>query len=186
MNTAMILSPPRARLTGMVYLLYLVGIELAWILVDRIPDLCRAALLLSSVCYLVLAILFYGMFKPVNNRIALEASLFGVVGSILGILHLFDFVSQVRTIPFLAGFILLTGYLIVRSAFLPRILGGLMMLAGLGWLAFLYPPIAVHMHGHMSDFSFLVEGLLMLWLLVKGVDVPRWNSQSRASVPVEA
>jgi len=32
----------------------------------------------------------------------------------------------------------------------------------------------------MSDISFAVEGLLALWLLVKGVDVPRWQEQAAA------
>jgi hypothetical protein len=95
-------------------------------------------------------------------------------------LHLFQHASRLRTIPFLAGFVLLTGYLIARSTFLPRILGWLMMACGIGWLAFLVPFVAVRTHGHMSDISFAVEGLLALWLLVKGVDVPRWQEQAAA------
>ena len=37
---------------------------------------------------------------------------------------------------------LLLGYLVVKSTFLPKALGALLMLAGLGWLTFAWPPLA--------------------------------------------
>ena len=43
---------------------------------------------------------------------------------------------------FFAMYCLLIGYLILRSTFLPRFLGASMVLAGLGWLTFLYEPLA--------------------------------------------
>jgi hypothetical protein len=81
---------------------------------------------------------------------------------------------------FFGFFCLLTGYLILKSTFLPRILGGFMMLAGLSWLTFLWPPFAA------KYFSYIVsgavgEGLLTLWLLVKGVDAERWKAQADAA-----
>jgi hypothetical protein len=76
---------------------------------------------------------------------------------------------------------LLIGYLIFRSTFLPRILGALMMVAGLGWLTFLSPPLANHLSPPILVLGFLAELLLMLWLLVKGVNVQRWQDQASAA-----
>jgi hypothetical protein len=76
---------------------------------------------------------------------------------------------------------LLIGYLIFRSAFLPRVLGVLMALAGLGWLTFVYPPLANSLSPYVLVLGFLAELLLMLWLLVKGVNVQRWKEQASAA-----
>jgi hypothetical protein len=75
----------------------------------------------------------------------------------------------------------LIGYLIFRSFFLPRVLGVLMALAGLGWLTFLYPPLANSLSPYVLVLGFLAELLLMLWLLVKGVNVQRWREQAGAA-----
>jgi hypothetical protein len=72
-------------------------------------------------------------------------------------------------VVFFGVYCLLIGYLIFRSAFLPRILGALMAIAGLGWLTFLSPPLANHLSPYNLVLGFLAELSLMLWLLVKGV-----------------
>lgn len=74
----------------------------------------------------------------------------------------------------------LQGYLIVKSTFLPRLLGIVSMVSGLGWLVYLYPPLA-------SRFFYVLVILAMVgllltsgWLLVRGVDEERWRAQARA------
>src|SRR6202041_693246 len=79
---------------------------------------------------------------------------------------------------FFGVYCLLIGYLIFRSAFLPRILGVLMAFAGLGWLTFLSPTLANYLSPYIQVLGVLAEGSLMLWLLVMGVNVQRWKEQA--------
>jgi hypothetical protein len=78
-------------------------------------------------------------------------------------------------------FQLLTGYLIFRSTFLPRVLGALLALAGLGWLTVLWPPLAGALSTPTAVLGVVAEASLMLWLLVRGVDVPRWEERASAA-----
>jgi hypothetical protein len=75
---------------------------------------------------------------------------------------------------------LLIGCLILRSIFLPRFLGVLMVLAGLGWLIVLYPPLAERLSAYIAIIGITAEALLMLWLLVMGVNTDRWLEQAAA------
>jgi Domain of unknown function (DUF4386) len=76
---------------------------------------------------------------------------------------------------FFGMFNLSIGYLIFKSAFLPRTLGVLMALSGLGWLMFLSPSLANYLLPYIEVLGILAEASLMLWLLVKGVKVERWK-----------
>lgn len=71
----------------------------------------------------------------------------------------------------------LVGYLIVRSTFLPRIIGLLMMVAGLGYLTLLWPPLATYLYPFNLAVAAPGEISLLLWLLVKGVNVPKWKEE---------
>jgi hypothetical protein len=82
---------------------------------------------------------------------------------------------------FFGFYCLLIGYLIFKSAFLPRILGVLMAFAGLGWLAFLSPPLANYLLTYIEVIGILAEASLMVWLLVFGVNEQRWKEQACAA-----
>jgi len=83
---------------------------------------------------------------------------------------------------FFGMFNLSIGYLIFKSAFLPRILGVLMALSGLGWLTFVSPPLANQVLPYIELLGILAEASLMLWLLVKGVNVERWKEHASVAV----
>jgi hypothetical protein len=70
------------------------------------------------------------------------------------------------------------GYLIFKSTFLPRFLGVLMALSGVGWLTFLSPSLAHSLLVYIEILGIVAEASLMLWLLVKGVNVQRWQEQA--------
>jgi hypothetical protein len=172
----------KARIAGALYLfsvLTAAGTELF----VRGP-LNVAGGLIAVAVMVVVTLLFYGIFKPVNRGLALLAALFGLVGLTFEALRLQPGGVNVA-IAFSGLYCLLTGYLMFRSSFLPRVLGVLMACAGLGWLTFLSPPLARHLSPYNLASGLLAEGLVMLWLLVMGLNAQRWNelaSAQRASV----
>jgi hypothetical protein len=89
--------------------------------------------------------------------------------------------GETTSLVFFGLYDLLIGCLILRSTFLPRILGALMAIAGLGWLTVLSPTLLNHLSQLVLPLGFVAELLLMLWLLVKGVNVQRWREQASAA-----
>jgi len=224
---------PRARVTGVVYLLYFLTAVLGEFFMRGLvvsgdaaatannilahQPLFRLGLatgLIATACYVAVTALFYDLFKHVNRSLSLLAAFFSLVGcAILAFASLFRIgplvvlgggqylsafkVEELRALAFLflelygqavnicfvffGVYCLLIGYLIFKSAFLPRILGVLMAFAGLGWLTFLSPPLANYLSPYILVFGFLAELSLCLWLLVIGVNVQRWKEQASAA-----
>ena len=78
----------------------------------------------------------------------------------------------------------LIGYLAFKSTFLPRPIGVLMGITGLGWLTFSIPPIAASLLPYKSIAGSIGEVSMILWLCVLGVNAERWREQaSRPSKP---
>jgi hypothetical protein len=81
------------------------------------------------------------------------------------------------------GFVcLVEGYLIFRSGYLPKTIGVLMQIAGVCYLtnsfALLLAPTVAHMiFPAILVPSFMAELSFCLWLLVKGVNVTKWETQ---------
>ena len=71
----------------------------------------------------------------------------------------------------------LIGALIFRSTFLPRILGALLAIDGVGWMLYLLPPLAQQLFPLIAVAAGLAEFPLLLWLLVVGVNAERWKEQ---------
>jgi hypothetical protein len=73
---------------------------------------------------------------------------------------------------------ILTGYLIFKSTFLPRVLGVLLMISGLGWAIHLLPPIAIRLFPLIAGASALGEIPLEFWLIVMAVNAQNWKQQA--------
>ena len=72
----------------------------------------------------------------------------------------------------------LAGYLIFRSTFIPRVFGLLLMIDGFGWLMYLSPWFAISIFPFIATASALGEIPLEFWLIIKGVNAPRWQAQA--------
>ena len=81
---------------------------------------------------------------------------------------------------------LIDGYLIFRSGYFPKTIGVLMAIAGLSYLTnsfalILAPTFANRIFPAILVPAFVGEASLCLWLLVKGVNVPKWKEQASAT-----
>jgi hypothetical protein len=76
---------------------------------------------------------------------------------------------------------ILTGCLVWRSTFLPGILGILLMVDGVGWTLFVWPPLATFLFPAIAVASGLAEIPMQLWLIIMGVNDERWNLRAAAA-----
>lgn len=90
---------------------------------------------------------------------------------------------------FFGSALILLGTLILKSTFMPRVIGAMVAIDGAGYLTFalatyLSPPLAVRLHPFLPFVTAAIGELpLVLWLLVKGVDATRWEAQAAAARP---
>ena len=158
-----------------------------------------AGLIVVVLLDIVVACALLAVFESVNRSVAIMAAVFRVVyaavfmvavSQLVSALALLDdpdqalrAIGQFHTIwdasyAFFAIHLALIGYLVYRSGFAPKIIGVLLVLAGLGYLvddigSVLVPGYALE----ISRFSFVGEAVLIFWLLIKGVRLREPNTQ---------
>jgi len=76
---------------------------------------------------------------------------------------------------------LLTGILVLRSTFLPRFLGVLSLIAGLGWLTNLWRPLWAQVGNYVLIFALIGVAVTVFWMFVFAVNEQRWHEQARPS-----
>lgn len=87
------------------------------------------------------------------------------------------------SLVFFGWFCIGQGYLIVRSGFMPRFIGVLLAIEGVAYLAnsftvFLAPSLSSYVFTFLAV-SVVGELSLCLWLLIKGVNVTKWEARAR-------
>jgi hypothetical protein len=127
-----------------------------------------------------------------------------VEGSVLGsfsagqVYALSELSAQVQRAGLLLSFVfygvdeIATGFLMFRSAFLPRVLGALLGLSGLcyfshGFLSFLAPVLDARLYPYILYPCLPGEGLSSLWLAIMGLNVAKWRawpSEPRTEAPL--
>lgn len=167
----------KARMASVLFLLLLLTSSITEFFargrLSFVPHL--AAGIIEVSCLIAVTLLFYSLFKPVDRRLSLLAMSFNFVALVLLLLQF-----QPRGVNIGLGFHgfywILIGYLIFKSTFLPRMLGVLMAFAGLCWLTFLSPSLAKYLSPYNLGCAFLVEALMMVWLLV--TTFPKWEEKA--------
>jgi hypothetical protein len=83
--------------------------------------------------------------------------------------------------------ILCTAYLVLKSTFLPRVIGALLAIDALAYLAdgftnILAPGIAAHLAPWIDLPAIFGEGSLCLWLLIAGVNATKWEERASTAI----
>ncbi|HJP58621.1 MAG TPA: DUF4386 domain-containing protein [Gemmatimonadaceae bacterium] len=81
-----------------------------------------------------------------------------------------------------------TGYLILRSNFIPKIIGAILVAGGSSYFiasftSFLAPDVGAQLTPFVIPIALLGEGSITLWLLIKGVDVEKWGHYATVAAP---
>jgi hypothetical protein len=86
-------------------------------------------------------------------------------------------------LAFFGFYNILIGYLIIKSTFLPRVLGVLFAISGVGWLTFLSPTLGSGLFDYIAVFALLGSAATLFWLFVFGVNEQRWREQAGETGP---
>lgn len=72
----------------------------------------------------------------------------------------------------------ITGWLIIQSTYFPRILGWIAVVGGIGWLAFLWPPLGYRLNLYIAAVALVGSLATIVWMIVYGVNQERWDQQA--------
>jgi len=92
-----------------------------------------------------------------------------------------NYTAETIAMVFFGCYALVKGYLVFRSTFLPRVLGVLSAVGGLGWLIYLYEPLALRLQSYIVGAGVIGSLVSVVWLLIYGVNEQRWKEQAHVA-----
>lgn len=161
------MSISRTRLAGICYAVTFVAGAAALGMRGPFGTILNAV---AAVAYVAVAWLFFLIFAPVSRSGSLAACAVGLSGCVASVAPLAGLRSPVHPLAIFGAYCVLIGWLILRSTFVPRVLGVLMAVGGLSWLTFAVPGLARALGPYNFAPGILAEGALTVWLIVTGRD----------------
>jgi hypothetical protein len=146
------------NMASLMVILFLVGVPIA--MLNEVPQLAVLRLL-SGADYLKA--------YPTDQLQALAYLLLGLHDQGLLIAHIF-----------FGLWLLPMGYLVFKSGFIPKIVGVLLVIAGVGYVIQSFAAFLGY-NMNIIVFTGLGELVFLLWLLIKGVNVEQWRKHTPAS-----
>jgi uncharacterized protein DUF4386 len=168
------------------------------------PELWRLGIAVDVVmqlCDVPVMLVLFLLLSPVNKNVALLALLFNIVQTATLVANQLTLVAaqllstnqpvltgvaiqaysygEALGLVFFGFTLLAEGYLIRHSGYLPRILGLLVQIGGVGYIVSSFLLLVAPDLSNIAFLipSFVAELSLALWLLIKGVDVSMWEQR---------
>ena len=164
-----------------------VAFHLAWSLLmyqllkpvnATVAALAVFVVLICSALQALTAFLYFGPLLVLQGGHALSGLTTEQINSLAYLFLKLNAAAFQLDLVFFGLWCILTGYLMWRSKFLPRILGVLLMVDGVGWTLYVWPPLAIYLFPVIAVASGLAEIPLQLWLIIFGANSRRWYEQA--------
>jgi hypothetical protein len=160
-----------ARVTGIFYLLnFVLGITaMVWTRQGHAAagDQMQIA---GAVEYALVVVLLGRLFEGAGVAVSWMVAMVGLAGCVTGAagaLHLFG--STASALAVFGLYCMGLGALILRSALVPRIIGGLLLLGGIGWLTYADLSLARSLQPYNMACGILAELIFTIWLIAFGI-----------------
>jgi hypothetical protein len=124
----------------------------------------------GAVEYALVVVLLGRLFESAGVAFSWTVAAVGIAGCLIGVagaLHLFG--STASALAVFGLYCLGLGALILRSALVPRIIGGLLLLGGIGWITYADLSLARSLQPYNMACGILAELIFTIWLIAFGI-----------------